>query len=124
MLEITNQVQLQMFFESRKGFGFPNSFRKTVPDTRISKARSPILVLVLRTETSNDFDDHSRDLLQSVDSWLILSNQIINLILILITAVLYSAPSRKSTQERSKPNLGQNKLMHCCSGIFAPGWKV
>src|SRR6218665_2686848 len=29
------------------------------------------------------------------------------LILILITAVLYSAPSRKSTQERSKPNLGQ-----------------
>src|SRR6218665_1178366 len=28
-------------------------------------------------------------------------------ILILITAVLYSAPSRKSTQERSQPNLGQ-----------------
>src|SRR6218665_2349839 len=28
-------------------------------------------------------------------------------ILILITAVLYSAPSRKSTQERSQPNPGQ-----------------
>src|SRR6218665_3826399 len=28
-------------------------------------------------------------------------------IIILITAVLYSAPSRKSTQERSQPNLGQ-----------------
>jgi len=28
-------------------------------------------------------------------------------ILILITAVLYSAPSRKSTQERSQPNLSQ-----------------
>jgi len=27
------------------------------------------------------------------------------LILILITAVLYSAPSRKSTQKRSQPNL-------------------
>jgi len=26
---------------------------------------------------------------------------------LLITAVLYSAPSRKSTQERSHPNLGQ-----------------
>ena len=32
------------------------------------------------------------------------------LILILITAVLYSAPSRKSTQERSQPNLGQTML--------------
>src|SRR6218665_67403 len=30
-----------------------------------------------------------------------------DVILILITAVLYSAPSRKSTQERSQPNLGQ-----------------
>jgi len=26
---------------------------------------------------------------------------------ILITAVLYSAPSRKSTRKRSQPNLGQ-----------------
>ena len=29
------------------------------------------------------------------------------LIIILITAILYSAPSKKSTQERSQPNLGQ-----------------
>src|SRR6218665_697176 len=38
-----------------------------------SKARSPILVLVLGTKTSDDFDDRSRDLLQSSDSGLILS---------------------------------------------------
>jgi len=31
----------------------------------------------------------------------------VSLILILITAVLYSAPSRKSTQELSQSNLGQ-----------------
>ena len=39
-------------------------------------------------------------------------------ILILITAVLYSAPSRKSTQKRSQPNLGQTMaymtIMHRC----------
>ena len=38
-----------------------------------SKARSSILVLVLGTKTSDDFDDRSRDLLQSSDSGLILS---------------------------------------------------
>src|SRR6218665_3492950 len=38
-----------------------------------SKARSPILVLVLGTKTSDEFDDRSRDLLQSSDSGLILS---------------------------------------------------
>ena len=34
-------------------------------------------------------------------------NLVTRIILILITAVLYSAPSRKSTQERSQSNLGQ-----------------
>src|SRR6218665_1862068 len=29
ILGITDQVQFQLFFESREGFGFPNSFRKT-----------------------------------------------------------------------------------------------
>src|SRR6218665_998288 len=33
-----------------------------------SKARSPIFVLVLGTKTSDEFDDRSRDLLQSSDS--------------------------------------------------------
>src|SRR6218665_1372383 len=41
-----------------------------------SKARSPILVLVLGTKTSDDFDDRSRDLLQSSDSGLIFFCQI------------------------------------------------
>jgi|SRR6218665_3597215 len=57
---ITNHVQFQWFFEIRKGFGFPNSCRKTVPGIRgpaISKARSPILVLVPGTKTSDEFDD-------------------------------------------------------------------
>src|SRR6218665_1962682 len=36
-----------------------------------SKARSPILVLVLGTKTSDEFDDRSRDQLQSSDSGLI-----------------------------------------------------
>src|SRR6218665_3070354 len=38
-----------------------------------SKARPPIFVFVLGTKTSDDFDDRSRDLLQSSDSGLILS---------------------------------------------------
>src|SRR6218665_2438575 len=38
-----------------------------------SKARSPILVLVLGTKTSDEFDDRSRDLLQLSDGGLILS---------------------------------------------------
>src|SRR6218665_3505150 len=38
-----------------------------------SKARSPVLVLVVGTKTSDEFDDRSRDLLQSSDSGLILS---------------------------------------------------
>src|SRR6218665_877473 len=42
----------------------------------ISKARSPILVLVTRTKTSDEIDDRSRDLLQSSDSGLILSTKI------------------------------------------------
>src|SRR6218665_2636732 len=33
MLVITDQVQFQLFFESRKGFGCPNSCRKAVPST-------------------------------------------------------------------------------------------
>src|SRR6218665_2089853 len=33
--------------------------------------------------------------------------------LILITAVLYSAPSRKSTQEHSQPNPGQTMWSYC-----------
>src|SRR6218665_2841967 len=41
-----------------------------------SKARSPILVLVPGTKTSDDFDDRSRDLLQSCDSGLILPTKI------------------------------------------------
>ena len=59
MLGITDQVQFQLFFESRKGFGFPNSCRKTVPSIRgpaTSKSRSPILVLVHGMKTSDDFD--------------------------------------------------------------------
>src|SRR6218665_1765746 len=66
-------------FESRKGFGFPNSCRKTVPSTvrgpAPSNARSPILVLVLCTKTPDEFDHRSRDLLQSSDSGLILSTK-------------------------------------------------
>src|SRR6218665_1284235 len=42
-----------------------------------SKARSPILVLVLGTKTSAEFDDRSRDLLQSFDSGLILSAKMV-----------------------------------------------
>ena len=41
---------------------------------------------------------------------IIFMNFYIHLILILITAVLCSAPSRKSTQEHSQPNLGQTML--------------
>ena len=56
---ITNQVQFQLFFESRKGFGFPNSFRKTGPGTWTSNLKGTIahLVLVLGTKTSDDLDD-------------------------------------------------------------------
>ena len=56
MLWITNQVQFQLFFESRKGFGFPISYRKRVPAAQ--KAQSLILVLVAGTKTSDNFDDH------------------------------------------------------------------
>ena len=38
--------------------------------------------------------------------------------LILITAVLYSAPSRKSTQERSQHNPGQTINMLCKEGVM------
>src|SRR6218665_3293846 len=39
ILGITDQVQFQLFFESRKGFGFPNNCRKTVPGTWTSDDR-------------------------------------------------------------------------------------
>jgi len=60
MLWITDQVQFQLIFESRKGFGFPNSYRKTVPSTWTSDLKGPIgiLVLVPGTKTSDEFDDH------------------------------------------------------------------
>src|SRR6218665_2356967 len=75
MLVITDQVQFQLFLKagrvlvSRIVAG--RLFQVRGPAT--SKARSPILVLVLGTKTSDDFDDRSRDLLQSSDSGLILS---------------------------------------------------
>ena len=70
MLGITDQVQLQLFFESRKGFGFP-----TVPRTSNLKGLIAHLVLVLGMKTSDEFDDRSRDLLQSSDSGLISSTK-------------------------------------------------
>jgi len=78
MLGIINQGQTQLFFESRKGFAFPNSFRKTVPGMWTSNLKGPIAHFSLgswheKSKTSDDFDDRSRDLLQSVDSGLILS---------------------------------------------------
>src|SRR6218665_3883853 len=39
---ITDQVQFQLFFESRKGFGCPNSCRKAVPSTWTSDLKGPI----------------------------------------------------------------------------------
>src|SRR6218665_2412943 len=42
MLGIIDQVQFQLFFESRKCFGFPNSCRKTVPNTWTSDLKGPI----------------------------------------------------------------------------------
>ena len=42
MLGITDQVQFQLYFESKKSFGFPNSFRKAVPGTWTSDLKSPI----------------------------------------------------------------------------------
>jgi len=44
MLGITDQVglQFQLFYESGKGFGFLNSFRKTVPGTWTSDPNGPI----------------------------------------------------------------------------------
>jgi len=33
MLEITDQVQFQLFLKAGREFGFPNSCRKTVPGT-------------------------------------------------------------------------------------------
>src|SRR6218665_262487 len=44
MLGITDQVglQFQLLFERRKGFGFPNSCRKTVPGTWTSDLKGPI----------------------------------------------------------------------------------
>src|SRR6218665_69782 len=40
MLGITDQVQFQLLFESRKGFGFPTSCRKTVQSTLTSDLSS------------------------------------------------------------------------------------
>ena len=65
MLGITDQVQFQLFFKavrvliSRIVSG--RLFQVREPATW--KARSPILVLVLGTKTSDDVDDRSRDLL-------------------------------------------------------------
>jgi len=79
MLGITDKVQFQLFFGKQEGFWFPKIivagrlFQVRGPVT--SKARSPILVLVLGTKTSVEFDDHSRDLLQSSDSGLIFSTK-------------------------------------------------
>src|SRR6218665_1465952 len=42
ILGFTDQVQFQLFFESRKGFGFPNSCRKTVPGTWTSDLKGSI----------------------------------------------------------------------------------
>ena len=76
MLGITEQVQFQLgFFKagrvlvSRMVAG--RLFQ--VYGLATSKARSPILVFVPGTKTSDEFDDRSRDLLQSFDSGLILS---------------------------------------------------
>jgi len=76
MLGITDQVQLfSTAFESSKGFGSRivagRLFQVRGPATW--KAWSPILVFVPGTKTSDEFDDRSRDLLQSFDSGLILS---------------------------------------------------
>src|SRR6218665_3821890 len=49
MFEINDQVQFQLFFESRKGFGFPNSCRKTVPGTWTSD---------LKDDDDDDNDDY------------------------------------------------------------------
>ena len=74
ILGITDQVQFQLFLKtgrvlvSRIVAG--RLFQVRGPAT--SKARSPILVLALGTKTSDEFDDRSRDLLQSSDSGLIL----------------------------------------------------
>ena len=42
MLGNTDQVQFQLFFESRKGFGFLNSCRKTITGTWTSDLKGPI----------------------------------------------------------------------------------
>src|SRR6218665_1860578 len=42
MLVITDQVQFQLLFESRKGFGCPNSCRKAVPSTWTGDLKGPI----------------------------------------------------------------------------------
>ena len=42
MLMITNQVQFQIFLESRNGFDLPNSCSKTLPNTWTSDLKGPI----------------------------------------------------------------------------------
>jgi len=42
MLGIADEVQFQLFFENMKGFGFPNSCRKTVPSTWTSDLKGLI----------------------------------------------------------------------------------
>ena len=64
----------------RNGFSFPNSFRKTVPGTWASNLKGPIAHFSLGSwheNTADDFDERSRDLLQSdsFDSSLILSTK-------------------------------------------------
>src|SRR6218665_2865174 len=59
-----------------------------------SKARSPILVLVPGTKTSDEFDNRSRDLLRCCSHLIAASSCL------------------------------PNKLVRCCSDIYAPEWKV
>ena len=63
MLGIADQVQFQLFFESRKDFGFPNTcivagrlFQVGLRGSATGKARSPSLVLVPGTKTSDESD--------------------------------------------------------------------
>src|SRR6218665_1903419 len=74
MLGITIQVQFQLFFESRKGFSFPNRCRTIVPGTWTSDLKGPIAHFYLGSwhETSEEFHDLSRHLLQLSDSGLII----------------------------------------------------
>src|SRR6218665_498182 len=57
-------------------------------------------------------------------SQMMIKIQIDSVSVILITAVLYSAPSRKSTHELSQPNLGQTILWHLCASKISYSCRV